>query len=163
MDLDELLNEINKVSSSQDSKNKKKKDKKVEKINVTSITTDQIVETFEAVKLSNPSKQEENFNNAIEGDNVVKVLETAEISKGDGEPEEEKKKKRKKKKKKAGDKKDTDELEDEKDVATDLEKNINNYRHIFDFSSCNVNNSRFQDNSMFRVLKNWEEKPWPQT
>ena len=54
MDLDELLNEINKVSSSQYSKNKKKKDKKVEKITVTSITTDQIVETFEAVKLSNP-------------------------------------------------------------------------------------------------------------
>jgi hypothetical protein len=163
MDLDELLNEINKASSTQESKNKKKKEKKVEKVEVTQINTDQIVETFEAVKLGNPAKQEQNFNNALEGENVVKVLETGEICKGDGEPEEEKKKKRKKKKKKAGDKKEGDELEDEKEVSTDLEKNFNNFRHLFDFSALNVTDSRFQDNSMFRVLKNWEEKPWPQT
>ena len=170
MDLDELLNEINNATTTE-SKSKKKKAKKTEpvpaKVEVKNITTDQIVETFEAVKLGDPLKADENFKNTIEGENVVKVLEEGDEINTESNVEvndEEKKKKKRKKKKKTGEKKDEgEELENEKEVATNLEENINKYRHLFDFSKMELNNSKFQDNSMFRVIKNWEEKPWNQT
>ena len=38
---------------------------------------------------------------------------------------------------------------------------INPYRNLFEFKE--VSNSRFQDNSIFRVINNWEEKEWTQT
>ena len=37
----------------------------------------------------------------------------------------------------------------------------NPYRNIFDFKE--VTKIRFQDNSIFRVINNWEEKEWYQT
>ena len=37
----------------------------------------------------------------------------------------------------------------------------NPYRNLFDFKD--VSKSRFQDNSIFRVINNWEEKDWFQT
>ena len=37
----------------------------------------------------------------------------------------------------------------------------NPYRILFDFKD--VSKSRFQDNSIFRVINNWEEKEWFQT
>ena len=37
----------------------------------------------------------------------------------------------------------------------------NPYRNLFDFKD--VSKSRFQDNSIFRVINNWEEKEWLQT
>ena len=37
----------------------------------------------------------------------------------------------------------------------------NPYRNLFDFKD--VSKSRFQDNSIFRVINNWEEKEWFQT
>ena len=37
----------------------------------------------------------------------------------------------------------------------------NPYRDLFDFKD--VTKSRFQDNSIFRIINNWEEKDWFQT
>ena len=37
----------------------------------------------------------------------------------------------------------------------------NPYRSLFDFKE--VSKSRFQDNSIFRLINNWEEKEWLQT
>ena len=37
----------------------------------------------------------------------------------------------------------------------------NPYRNLFDFKD--VSKSRFQDNSIFRIINNWEEKEWLQT
>jgi hypothetical protein len=37
----------------------------------------------------------------------------------------------------------------------------NPYKDLFDFKE--VSNLRFQDNSIFRVINNWEEKEWLQT
>ena len=37
----------------------------------------------------------------------------------------------------------------------------NPYRSLFDFKE--ISKSRFQDNSIFRIINNWEEKEWLQT
>ena len=75
------------------------------------------------------------------------------------DPECKKKKKKKKKKPANGECK----IDGEKDVTTNVEEKINKYKHLFDFSDKEITNTRFQDNSVFRVLKNWEDKPWNQT
>lgn len=157
-DIDDLLNEIENASTAEVKSKSKKKKGKVEEVifpdEGVELSTDKIVKVVEAIKLGDPKKAEENVKNALEDEikteSVVKVVD-----------EEKAKKKRKKKKKKASEKKEGEE-DFEKD-ATDLEKNINKYRNIFDFSSLNITDSRFQDNSIFRILKNWEDKPWHQT
>lgn len=75
------------------------------------------------------------------------------------EGEEKKKKKKKKNKKKKNPQEKDDEDEEEKD---ELQRE-NIYRKLFDFSSKEITESRFQDNSIFRVIKDWQEKPWKQT
>merc|ERR1711957_474451 len=78
---------------------------------------------------------------------------------GGAEGEEKKKKKRKQKKKK----KNTDKDGDSDDGINKNKNRENNYRKLFDFSDKEITKSRFQDNeSTFRVVKNWEEKPWTQ-
>jgi len=172
MDIDDLLNEINNASSTEQAKSKKKK-KKQNEVNTSNLNTAQIVQTFEAIQLGDPKKRDENIKNALDNTkeeldetSVVKDLNAIPITTDNVVDliEADKKKKKKKKKKKAGDKKDdVEEIGDESKVATDLEKVTNNYRHLFDFSGQNITNSRFQDNSCFRVLKNWEDIPWHQT
>jgi hypothetical protein len=73
------------------------------------------------------------------------------------------KKKKKNKKKKPADGTKEDDGDADSKLNTNVEEKINKYKHLFDFSAMEVSNSRFQDNSAFRVLKNWEEKPWGQT
>ena len=72
------------------------------------------------------------------------------IEKEEESKEKTQKKKKKHNKKKA--KKSTKIFEIPKD---------NPYRNLFDFKE--VTKSRFQDNSIFRIINNWEEKEWLQT
>jgi hypothetical protein len=155
VDIDSLLDEINSISSTNNNKGKTKNKKKEDVISKP-ITTNQIVQTFEVIKLGDPSQIEKNIQEIIninaeketEEESVVQVLDT-----------DVKKKKKKKKKKPTQDTK----VDGDKDVISEVEENINKYRHCFDFSDREITNSRFQDNSSFRVLKNWEEKQWNQT
>lgn len=109
----------------------------------------------------------------IENNNAKNLIEAtaSEITeKQEGaEGEEKKKKKRKKNKKKKTGNGEKDEDSDEDTLAgkgNDKPRapRENIYKKLFDFSDKEINNSRFQDNeSTFRVLKNWQEKPWKQT
>ena len=146
MDIDDLLNEINSTSTTDQNKTKKKKKVKTDTTLDKPLNTVQIVKTFEAIKLGDPIKRDEYIKNAIEennesengngnGGSVVKVLDTTPIA-TDSIVElldEEKKKKKKKKKKKTGEKKEEglDDIEIEKELATDVDKNINQYNHLF--------------------------------
>ena len=69
--------------------------------------------------------------------------------------EEESKEKVQKKKKKHNKKK-----AKKNNKIFDIPKN-NPYRNLFDFKE--ISKSRFQDNSIFRIINNWEEKEWLQT
>ena len=68
------------------------------------------------------------------------------------EKEEEPKEKTQKKKKKHNKKKSKKIFEIPK---------TNPFKNLFDFKE--VSKSRFQDNSIFRLINNWEEKEWAQT
>lgn len=71
------------------------------------------------------------------------------------------KKKRVKKYQKKGNDKDN---KDEEGEDEEESEKINKYKSLFDFSGKEITNSRFQDNtSVFRIIKNWEEKEWNQT
>ncbi len=79
---------------------------------------------------------------------------------------EEKKKKKKKKKKTKKDPNSKNEKEDEDDKEEeeqDSKPRENVYRKLWDFTGKDISNSRFQDNSTFRVLKNWKEGEYRQT
>ena len=68
------------------------------------------------------------------------------------EKEEEPKEKTQKKKKKHNKKKSKKIFEIPK---------TNHFKNLFDFKE--ISKSRFQDNSNFRIINNWEEKEWAQT
>ena len=68
------------------------------------------------------------------------------------EKEEEQKEKTQKKKKKHNKKKSKKIFEIPK---------TNPFKNLFDFKE--ISKSRFQDNSNFRIINNWEEKEWAQT
>ena len=68
------------------------------------------------------------------------------------EKEEEPKEKTQKKKKKHNKKKSKKIFEIPK---------TNPFKNLFDFKE--ISKSRFQDNSIFRLINNWEEKEWAQT
>ena len=162
MDIDALLNEINNAGEQKKSKKKNKKTKTVE-TNDTSLNTDQIVKTFEAIALGDPKAREENMKNALEEDikeEMVRVLsDEIKLESPLEIVEEEKKKKKKKKKPVTG-----ADGKLELNVEEEIENKINQYRNYFNFSDKTITNSRFQDNaSVFRVLKNWDEKEWSQT
>lgn len=122
------------------------------------IVSDEIVKTFESTQISSKDVVD---NDAVEtgveeSGNIVQTLE------------EKKAKKRTKKYKKKTVEKDEKEKEDEDDNEEDDEKtvtesNAKKFKAFFNFSGNDLTNSRFQDNSSFRVLKNWEDKPWNQT
>ena len=71
------------------------------------------------------------------------------------EKEEEPKEKTQKKKKKHNKKKNK-----KKEKIFEIPQ-INPYRKLFDFKE--VSKSRFQDNSILRLINNWEDKDWQQT
>ena len=71
------------------------------------------------------------------------------------EKEEESKEKTQKKKKKHNKKKNK---KKEKIFEIPI---TNPYRKFFDFKE--VSKSRYQDNSLLRLINNWEDKPWQQT
>ena len=71
------------------------------------------------------------------------------------EKEEVPKEKTQKKKKKHNKKKNK-----KKEKIFDIPQ-INPYRKLFDFKE--VSKSRFQDNSILRLINNWEDKEWQQT
>ena len=71
------------------------------------------------------------------------------------EKEEESKEKTQKKKKKHNKKKNK---KKEKIFEIPI---TNPYRKLFDFKE--VSKSQFQDNSLLRLINNWEDKPWEQT
>ena len=115
--------------------------------------------------------------------NIVKTFEDAKIELAvktiinaeDGKTEEAKKKKRKRNRKKKtkednaegeGDDEDDEEEEKKKLEEEEKKKKENKWKSFWDEELANAKlvNSRFQDNSCFRVLKNWNEKEnWPQT
>lgn len=71
---------------------------------------------------------------------------------------EEKKKKKKKKKKVKKDPNSKNEKDDDDDKdEEDNKPRENPYRKLWDFTGKDITKSRFQENSTFRVLKNWKE------
>jgi hypothetical protein len=92
----------------------------------------------------------------------------------EGKTEEQKKKKRKRNRKKKnkddnqeGENEDEDDEEEKKKEEEELKKlKENKYKSFWDteFSNAKIINTRAQDNSIFRVLKNWQEiEGWKQT
>ena len=84
--------------------------------------------------------------------NVI-IMEQKEEKENEEEKEEEQKETKTKKKKNKRKKKKTNKIFEVPQT--------NPYRNLFDFKD--ASKSRFQDNSIFRVINNWEEKEWLQT
>ena len=81
------------------------------------------------------------------------IIEQKEEKENEEEKEEEQKETKAKKKKNKKKKKKTNKIFEVPQT--------NPYRNLFDFKD--ASKSRFQDNSIFRVINNWEEKEWLQT
>jgi hypothetical protein len=169
LDIDDLLAEINSSSNigGKNSKGGKKKQKQKDTTDTSnpeeSLNTKKIVEVFETIKLGNPAERDKNIQDVLttqEDDNegTINLESVVEIV----DPEKAKKKKKRSKKKKTNENA-VDVIGGEKEVSTNLEEQVNKFKQYFDFSDKNITDSRFQDNSVFRILKNWEEKEWRQT
>lgn len=112
--------------------------------------TDDVVETYEKLKISESNKNIQEENISIVNTEIPTTNETVKS-----------KKKRVKKYQKKGNDKDEEQDDDEEEGNKDK---INKYKSLFDFSGKEITNSRFQDNeSAFRIIKNWSEKEWNQT
>ena len=121
-------------------------------------------ESFTLQKLSEIKENSKTLENKIESEPEKKIKE--EEPKNEIKPEKEKepineikpekseeqKEKTQKKKKKHNKKKSKKIFEIPK---------TNPYRNLFDFKE--ISKSRYQDNSIFRLINNWEEKEWSQT
>lgn len=98
-------------------------------------------------------------------DNIVQnfdanQLEKIENNEGEGDETEKKKKKRRKKKKANKEEKDEEDDEDdeekkEREEATKRNKEM--YKTFFNFDTSIIKNSRYQDNSQFRIVDSWKE------
>ncbi len=149
LDIDDLLDQINSSKSTNKTKTKGKKKEETKP----TISTAQIVQTFDNIKIENNKEGGTNFETLIDpnaGTSIVLELNGESL-------DTEVKKKKKKKKKKIN--KEQAETEEDKEI----EEKENKYKQYFDFSKETITNSRYQDNSMFLVLNNWEDKPWGQT
>ena len=121
-------------------------------------------ESFTLQKLSEIKEDSKTLENKIESKPEKKIKEEEpkneiksekeEEPKNEIKPEkqEEQKEKFQKKKKKHNKKKSKKIFEIPK---------TNPYRNLFDFKE--ISKSRYQDNSIFRLINNWEEKEWSQT
>lgn len=150
MDLEDLVAFINDKQSAPKGKTGKKgkaQTKKEENL------PSEIVKTFDAVNLN---KDEANTNNLPVDEINIDTVKTFDPNENMQEAKPKKKKKRHNK----GTKDETKETEEQKNEKAEKE---NKYKKFFDFSGVELTNSRFQDNSIYRVLKNWEDKPWNQT
>jgi len=133
-----------------------------------------IVKTFDNHKketvdtnLINIDKIILNENSSIVNTNLENIIQPegepieGAIKQGEGEEKKKKKKKKKKAKKDPNFKNEKDEEDDEKEE--DNKPRENPWRKLFDFSGKDLTKARFQDNSTFRVLKNWKEGESTQT
>lgn len=169
VDIDSLLEMIESSSTANQKTKGKKKKQNTQKVEENKpLTTNDIVQVFEDIKInSNPGENTYEKHEVKIEDVVQTDLINTETLVQLVDPEK-KKKKRKKKKKNKENQKEEEESEDEEDGKKKEKENekeqINKYKAMFDFSQCEINNSRFQDNeSVFRVLKNWQDKEWRQT
>lgn len=155
IDIDDLVNFINsaKKPPSQVSNVKKVKSKaptkqaeeKLEEIIMNPNSTN-ILGTFE-------SKQAE----------IAEQVEPENSTKNDVPTEEGEKKKKRRRQKKKKNQDDDDENDDDDDEARKekeeaTKKNKEMFSNFFTFDKSAVTNSRFQDNSRFRIIKDWKEK-----
>ena len=110
----------------------------------------EIKEDSKALEYKIKSEPEKKLNEE-EPKNEIKIEEEPK-NKIKPEKEEEPKEKTQKKKKKHNKKKSKKIFEIPK---------TNPFKNLFDFKE--ISKSRFQDNSNFRIINNWEEKEWAQT
>ena len=106
----------------------------------------------EAEKEIEKEKEKEEPKNEIKVEKEIQKEETKNESKIEAKEETKDKVKKKKNRHKKHKK--------EKGKIFEIPK-TNPYKDLFDFKE--VSNLRFQDNSIFRVINNWEEKEWLQT
>ena len=132
-----------------------KLDNKIEsEIKISKVETEIKNEIKEEAKneIKEESKNEikEESKNEIKKESKNEIIMNQKEEKEEEEPKEKNQTKKKKNKKK---KKKTPKIFEVPQT--------NPYRNLFDFKD--VSKSRFQDNSIFRVINNWEEKDWFQT
>ena len=107
-------------------------------------------ESKNEIKKESKNEIKEESKNEIKKESKNEIIMNQKEEKEEEEPKEKNQTKKKKNKKK---KKKTPKIFEVPQT--------NPYRNLFDFKD--VSKSRFQDNSIFRVINNWEEKDWFQT
>lgn len=147
-DLDELLAEINNPSIIPDKKKKQKPRKQTKDVK----DNDEIVKTLNNIKIDNNQE----ITLTSEEPVIVQTTDTIET-----EAEKAKKKKKKRPKKKTENKDEETNSDDERNK--EKEEKLKYYKSWFNFDLTNLTETRYQDNSVFRVLKDWKETPWKQT
>ena len=149
MGIDDLLDFINsdkKAPSEVSNVKKPKKNKqqlKAEQNVILNPDSNNVIQTFDQVKISTEKPDEE-------------------TEEPQNEDPEKKKKKNKKKKKKTNDKDDKDEEDDEdevkkKELLEITKKNKENFKNYFKFEDKDIERNRFQDNSKLRIINDWKE------
>ena len=128
-------------------------------------------ESFTLQKLSEIKENSKNLENKIESEPEKKIKE--EEAKNEIKLEKEEELKNEIKPEKAGEPKEKEEEPKEKTQKKKKKHNkkkskkifeipkTNPFRNLFDFKE--ISKSRYQDNSIFRLINNWEEKEWSQT
>ena len=107
-------------------------------------------ESKNEIKKESKNEIKEESKNEIREESKNEIIMNQKEEKEEEEPKEKNQTKKKKNKKKK-----------EKIPKIFEVPQTNPYRNLFDFKD--VSKSRFQDNSIFRVINNWEEKEWFQT
>ena len=110
----------------------------------------EIKEDSKALEYKIKSEPEKKLNEE-EPKNEIKIEE---------EPKNKKKTKKKEKPKKKNKKKKKKHNKKKSKKIFEIPK-TNPFKNLFDFKE--ISKSRFQDNSNFRIINNWEEKEWAQT
>ena len=133
----------------QELKEKKLNNKIESEIKVSKVET----EIKDEIKEEAKNEIKEEAKNEIKEESKNEIIINQKEEKEEKEEEEPKEKNQTKKKKNKKKKKKTNKIFEVPQT--------NPYRNLFDFKD--VSKSRFQDNSIFRVINNWEEKEWFQT
>ena len=121
-------------------------------------------ESFTLQKLSEIKENSKHFENKIESEPEKKIKE--EEPKNEIKPEKEEEPKNEIKPEKAEEQKEKTQKKKKKHNKKKSKKifeipKTNPYRNLFVFKE--ISKSRYQDNSIFRLINNWEEKEWSQT
>jgi len=133
----------------QELKEKKLNNKIESEIKVSKVET----EIKDEIKEEAKNEIKEEAKNEIKEESKNEIIINQKEEKEEKEEEEPKEKNQTKKKKNKKKKRKTPKIFEVPQT--------NPYRNLFDFKD--VSKSRFQDNSIFRVINNWEEKDWFQT